>query len=116
MKHLKTAFNELTCPEPTKRNERNATNLVRLQLTKEPFHVDHSVSTTQDTTDSGFLHIKLTSETGLPDHCIFEAKSSTMLFNCFSLYLLFVFFVYLTTLMTIWPQKCSDLATLFRNE
>ena len=31
---------------------------------------------------------------------------------CFSLYLPFVFFVYLTALMTIWPQKCSDLATL----
>ena len=34
---------------------------------------------------------------------------------CFSLYLAFVFFVYLTTLMTIWPQKCSDLATLTPN-
>ena len=33
---------------------------------------------------------------------------------CFSLYLPFVFFVYLTTLMTIWPQKCSDLATLMQ--
>ena len=32
--------------------------------------------------------------------------------HCFSLYLPFVFIVFLTTLMTIWLQKCSDLATL----
>ena len=38
--------------------------------------------------------------------CIFGAKPLIML--CFS----FVFFVYLTTLMTIWLQKYSDLATL----
>ena len=31
---------------------------------------------------------------------------------CFLLYLPFVFFVYLTTVMKIWLQKCSDLATL----
>ena len=31
---------------------------------------------------------------------------------CFSLYLPFVFIVFLATLMTIWLQKCSNLATV----
>ena len=31
---------------------------------------------------------------------------------CFSLYLSFLFIVFVTILMTIWLQKCSDLATL----
>ena len=53
---------ELTYPEPTKRNETNSINLVGLQLTKDPVPVDRSVSTIQDTTDSGFWHTKLTSE------------------------------------------------------
>ena len=35
-------------------------------------------------------------------------------YSCFSLYLPFVFFVFLTILMTIWLQKCSDLATQYR--
>ena len=47
---------------PTKRNERKSINFVGLQLTKDPVPVDHSVSTIQDTTDSRFLHTKLTSE------------------------------------------------------
>ena len=48
---------ELTYPEPTKRNETNSINLVGLQLTKDPVPVDHSVSTIQDTTDSGFFNL-----------------------------------------------------------
>ena len=43
----KTAFNELTYSEPTKRNERNSINLVGLQLPKDPVPVEHSVSTTR---------------------------------------------------------------------
>ena len=54
------------------------------------------------------------SKAGLPDFRIFGAKPLTMLF-VFLLFLPFVFFVYLTTLMTIWLQKCSDLATLIQS-
>ena len=52
---------------------------------------------------------------GLPDDCIFGAKLLTMLF-VFLLYLPVVFIVFLMTLMKIWLQKCSDLATLIITE
>ena len=52
---------------------------------------------------------------GLPEYIILGGQTFDNTLS-FSLYLPSVFSVYLTTLMTIWLQICSDLATQLFNE
>ena len=60
---IKSAVKELTCAEPTKRiEERNSTNLVRQRSSKDSVNVDHPITTTQDTIDTGLWYINSTLE------------------------------------------------------